>query len=143
MTTSNIATRQRSCTFDCGGARIRARRHHLATVVTVRGVVDADNADRIGAYLRRFTLGECPVVLDMSDVNLVAAPAISLLHAFDAECDAAGVEWTLIADPVTSEPLTGEAAFPVAGSVHEALHNLADDIASRRRLVLPLIRKTA
>jgi hypothetical protein len=33
--------------------------------------------------------------------------------------------------------------FPITRSVHEALHNLADAIVSRRRLVLPLIRKTA
>ena len=33
--------------------------------------------------------------------------------------------------------------FPITLSVHEALHNLADAIVSRRQLVLPLIKKTA
>ena len=36
-----------------------------------------------------------------------------------------------------------EATFPIARSVHEALHNLADAIVSRRQLVLPLIKKSA
>jgi hypothetical protein len=60
------------------------------------------------------------------------------------------VEWTLIASPAVTEVLDADrdqdengATFPVARSVHEALHNLADAIVSRRQLVLPLIKKSA
>jgi hypothetical protein len=35
------------------------------------------------------------------------------------------------------------AMFPIARSVHDALHNLADAIVSRRQMVLPLIKKSA
>jgi len=36
-----------------------------------------------------------------------------------------------------------EGLFPVAESVHEALHYFADAISARRRLLMPLLNKTA
>ncbi|MGO9153279.1 STAS domain-containing protein [Mycobacterium sp.] len=132
-------------TFDYGGARVRAHCRHLATVVTVRGEIDGLNVDRIGEYIRRFILEQTNLVLDMSDVTHFAPAGISLLHGLDEDCRAAGVEWTLVASPVVSELLDNGTVpmFPIAGSVHAALRNLADAIVSRRQLVLPLIRKTA
>ncbi len=133
-------------TFDCGGARIRAHCRHLATVVTIQGEIDAVNAERVAQYLRRFILGNGPVVLDMSDVSRFTVAGLSLLLTFDDDCDAAAVEWILVPSPAVTELLSDAAAgdpFPVAQSVHEALRNLADAIVSRRQLVLPLIKKTA
>jgi anti-anti-sigma factor len=132
-------------TFDYGGARVRAHCRHLATVVTVRGEIDGLNVDRIGEYIRRFILEQTNLVLDMSDVTHFAPAGISLLHGLDEDCRAAGAEWTLVASPAVSELLDNGAVpmFPIAGSVHAALRNLADAIVSRRQLVLPLIRKTA
>jgi anti-anti-sigma regulatory factor len=146
MTTANVATRRGNGTLDCDGAQIRAYCHHLATVVTIRGVIDAANVDWVGAYILRFTLGSDPVVLDLSDLSHFAAEGVSLLRSFDDDCRAAGVEWTLVAGPAISELLDDgrdQDEFPMTRSVREALHNLADAIASRRQLVLPLIRKTA
>lgn len=142
---SNVPTRQRNYTFDCSGAQIRAHCRHLATVVTIRGEIDAVNVDGAGEYIRRFILGQNPVVLDMSDVSHFAAAGISLLYRFDDDCRAAGVEWTLVAGRALIELLDerNEATLPMTRSVHEALHNLADAIVSRRQLVLPLIKKTA
>ncbi len=143
MTITNVATRHGYGTFDCGGAQIRAHCRHLATVVTVRGDVDAGNVDRVSEYLWRFTLGSNPVVLDLTDVSHFAGAGISLVHRFDEECRAAGVEWTLVAGPAITGLLGGQGEFPIAGSVHEALRTLAEAIDSRRQLVLPLIKKTA
>lgn len=128
-------------TFECGGARIRAHCRHLATVVTIRGEIDALNVGRVDEYLRRFILGNSPVVLDLSEVTGFAVAGISLLSAFDDACRAADVEWILVPGPAVSESV-GE-AFPVTRSVPEALRILADAIDSRRQLVLPLIKKTA
>ncbi len=133
-------------TFDCGGARIRAHCRPLATVVTIQGEIDADNVERVAAHLRRFLLGDGPVVLDMSDVSRFTIAGLSLLLSFDDDCCAAGIEWTLVAGPAATGLLSDAAAediFPVARSVHEALRALADAIVSRRQLVLPLIKKTA
>ena len=132
-------------TFEYGGARVRAHCRHLATVVTLRGEIDGLNADRIGEYIERFVLPQTNLVLDMNDVTHFAPAGISLLHGLDGACRAAGAEWTLVAGPAVIELLDDgtEPMFSTARTVHAALHNLADDIASRRQLVLPLIKKSA
>jgi len=138
-------------TFDCSGAQIRAHYRHLATVVTIRGEIDAVNVDRVGQYVRRFVLGNDPLVLDLTGVSDFSPAGISLLCLLDEDCWVAGVQWTLVASPAVLEVLgdgggsdqDDEPMFPVAPSVHDALRNLADAIVSRRQLVLPLIRKTA
>ena len=152
-TTTSGAKRTSRCEdpmFDFGGARIRAHCRHLATVVTIRGEIDAVNVDRVSEYIRRFIFGKNPVVLDMSDVSHFAGAGISLLYSLDEACCAAGVEWTLVPSPAVIELLAdgcdedgAEAMFPMTRSVHEALRNLADAIVSRRQLVLPLVRKMA
>ncbi|OMC56101.1 sulfate transporter [Mycobacterium sp. IS-836] len=136
-----LMTPQGSCTFDCGGAQIRAHCRSLATVVTIRGEIDAVNADRASKYIRRFVVGQNPVVLDLSDVTHFAPAGITLLQMLDEDCDAAGTEWTLVASPAVID-LLGD-GWDVTRSLHEALHNLADAIVNRRQLVLPLIKKTA
>jgi anti-anti-sigma factor len=148
ISTSASNARRGNGTFDCSGAQIRAHCRHLATVVTIRGDIDAVNVDQVNEYIRRLILGKNPLVLDLSDVTHFAAAGISLLHTLDEDCRAAGVEWTLVASPSVIELLGDgydgdEALFPIARSVHEAFRNLADAIVSRRQLVLPLIKKTA
>lgn len=142
MTIADVATRHGYGTFDCDGAQIRAQCRHLATVVTVRGRIDAVNVDRVSEHIRRFVLGGNPAVLDLSDVGHFAAAGVSLVHGFDDDCRAAGVEWTLVAGPAAAG-LLGDETFPIAASLPEALRNLADAIVNRRQLVLPLIKKTA
>src|SRR5947209_191085 len=143
MTITNVATRHGYGTFDCDGAHIRAHCRHLATVVTVRGDIDAANVDRVSEYLWRFTLGSNSLVLDLSDVTHFAAAGVSLVHRLDEDCRAAGVEWTLVASPAISGLLGDHGEFPIARSVHEALRNLSEAIVNRPQLVLPLIKKTA
>lgn len=138
-------TRSVSNVVECGGAQIRAHCRHLATVVTIRGEIDTVNVEQVSEYIRRFVFDDHPVVLDLSDLSHFSSAAISLFCAFDDECRAAGVEWTIVANP-TIDALLGEpddAAFPVTRSVHEALRNVADSIAWRRQLVLPLVKKSA
>jgi anti-anti-sigma factor len=136
-----LMTRQENCTFDCVGAQIRAHCRSLATVVTVRGEIDAVNADRASKYIRRFIVGQNPLVLDLSGVTQFAPAGISLLQMLDEDCGAAGVQWTLVASPAVIE-LLGD-GWDITRSLPEALHNLADAIVKRRQLVLPLIGKTA
>jgi anti-anti-sigma factor len=139
-------SRQGNGSFECSGAQIRAQCRHLATVVSIRGEIDAVNADRVRDYIRRFTLGTSSVLLDMTEVSHFAGAGIALLYGFDEDCRAAGVQWTLAASPAVSELLDDddhEAGFPIAGSVRAALRNLADAIVSRRQQVLPLFKHTA
>jgi anti-anti-sigma regulatory factor len=145
MTIAGSSTRRDNCVFECDGAQVRAHHRHLATVVHLCGAVHERNVDRISDHIARFTLGENPVVLDVADVSEFAEAGISLLYAFDADCRAAGVDWTLVASSAVTEVLddTGhDASFPLMRSVHEALQDRAEAIALRRRMALPLVRKT-
>jgi len=147
---TNHAKRQGNSTFECSGAEIRAHCRHLATVLTIRGEIDAVNVDRVGQCIGRFVVGTNPVVLDLTEVSHFGAAGLSLLYVLDEDCRAAGVDWTLVASPAVIEMLgdgydedENGAVLPVTRSVHEALRNLADAIVSRRQQVLPLISKTA
>jgi anti-anti-sigma factor len=145
MTIAGSRTGHDNCVFDCDGAQIRAHHRHLATVVHIRGEIDERNVGRISDHIARFTLGENPVVLDVADVREFAEAGISLLHAFDAKCRAAGVDWTLVASSAVTQVLDGgghDTSFPIMRSVHEALKDRADAIVLRRRMALPLVRKS-
>jgi anti-anti-sigma regulatory factor len=109
----------------------------LATVVTVQGVVDETNIERVTALALRFVIAEKPFVLDLSGVDSFTAHELSLLSAVDECCFRSDVEWSLIA----SGPVLHEACglnFPIADSVPDALHHFADSIDERRHL-FPLL----
>ncbi|WP_343599211.1 STAS domain-containing protein [Mycobacterium sp.] len=132
--------------FDCGGAMIRAQCRHLATVVKVSGAIDAANVDRVGEYCRRFILPDNGLILDFTEVDCISAQGMRLIYRLAEDCGALGVQWELVVGPAVARVLTitdGEAGFPVAGSVHEALHHFADVTSARRRLLLPMLTKTA
>jgi anti-anti-sigma regulatory factor len=119
--------------FDCGGAQVRSVCRQLATVVTVQGLVDDSNIEKVTTLALRFIIAEKPFVLDLSGVDSFAAHGLSLLSAVKERCLRSGVEWSLIA----SGPVLREACglnFPVADSVPDALHHFAESIDERRHL---------
>jgi anti-anti-sigma regulatory factor len=130
--------------FDCTDARVHAVCRQLATVVTVDGVVDDTNIERVTALARRFVIAEKPYVLDLTDVKSFSPHALSLLSAVDESCYHAGVEWLLIASESVLRAVRGSAtSFPIVGSVPDALHHFADGIDERRSLLPLLTKKTA
>jgi anti-anti-sigma regulatory factor len=130
--------------FDCAGAVLHAVCRQLATVVTVEGVVDDTNVERVTALARRFVIAEKPFVLDLSTVNSFSAHSVSLLSALDEACFNYGVEWSLVAsEPVLRALRATGLAFPAAETVADALHYFADSIDERRRLLPILTKKTA
>ncbi len=72
--------------FDCAGAQLHAVCRQLATVVTVDGVIDDTNIERVTALALRFVLAEKAFVLDLSGVNSFSAHSVSLLSAVDESC---------------------------------------------------------
>ena len=143
---SYFRPRYGSPVFDCGGAQVRAQCRHLATVVTVSGAIDAENLDRVSEYSSHFVLPDQPVVLDLSAVDWFTTAGISFLYRVDESCRAAGIEWSLIVSPAVSRVLRitdEEDLFSIVDSVHEALQSFADAISARRRLLMPLLTKTA
>lgn len=119
--------------FECGEAQVRTVCRQLATVVTVQGVVDGTNVERVTAFALRSIIAEKPFVLDLSGVTSFTAQGLPLLSAVDERCFCNDVEWSLI----SSEPVVHETSglnFPVADTVPDALHHYADSIDERRHL---------
>ncbi|MGD9621750.1 MAG: STAS domain-containing protein [Mycolicibacterium sp.] len=130
-------------TFDCGGADVRAHCRQLATVVTIKGILDDTNVDRVARHARRFILAEKPFVLDVSGVTSLSREAISLLFTVDDACTATGVDWSLVASrPVELALQDAGIEYAACGSVPEALNHFAEAMVARRQL-LPLLTKTA
>ena len=146
MTVSIDSAASGRAAFECDGAQVRAQYRHLATVVTVSGAIDLKNVDEVSRYSRHFIMQDKPFVLDLRGVDYFASPSVTFLQQIDEDCRMAGLEWALVASPMVSRVLrivNEENAFPVAASVHAALQSFADDISARRRLLLPLLSKTA
>ena len=130
--------------FDCAGAQIHAVCRQLATVVTVQGVIDDTNIERVTALALRFVIAEKPFVLDLSGVSSFTGHALSLLSAVDESCFHSGVEWSLVPSaPIMRATQAAGLSFPVAESIPDALHYFADSIDERRRLLPLLTKKSA
>jgi hypothetical protein len=115
-------------------------------VVTISGAVDATNVDQVSDYTKRFILPDKPFVLELSGLDSFAVQSVRLLYRLDAACSAADVEWAVIPSDAVNLALLvthEDASLPTMRSVHEALHYFADATSARRRLLLPLLTKTA
>jgi anti-anti-sigma factor len=145
ITSKGFTSRYGNPTSNYNGAQIRAHSRHVATVVTITGNIDANNVDRLAARAQRFLFADKPIVVDLSGVTSFAAQAVSILLAFGEQCQRAGVEWVLVVNDAVAEQLRVQNvdAVPVVDSVAEALHELDDAILDRRRMLLPLLRKSA
>ncbi len=131
---------------DFQGAHVRARHRHGSIVVAVSGRIDGRNLAHVKDYVSRFILAETPFVLDLSAVTAFTSTATGLFDAIDTRCAAAGVDWAVIPGEVVAARLRGRggaAELPVIGSVAEAEHQFDDAVLKRRRMLLPLLRKSA
>jgi anti-anti-sigma regulatory factor len=145
-TSACVSPRHAHLPFDCDGAAVRAQCRSLGTVVTITGAVDSTNVDLVSEYTKRFILPDKPFVLDLSNLDSFAAQAVRLIYRIEAVCTAAGVEWSVIPSQAVNTALLvthEESSFPVFVSVHEALHYFAAATSARRRMLLPLLTKTA
>lgn len=138
--------RQMNPVFRCGGAEVRACSRHLATVVTIRGDITADNLARVAAHTQRFLLCDTPFILDLSELESVVPEGSALLAAIDDACTAADVEWALVTGSVADtlfDIAIRDRMLPVVDSVADALHDFADARMARRDLLLPLLHRSA
>jgi anti-anti-sigma regulatory factor len=145
MTTTIEDFRYDNSTQDGDGALVRAYSRQLATVVSVSGEVDAHSVDQVTARVLRHVLDE-DFILDLGGLDAVSAECRDLVCAVERACRAAGVEWVLVAADEVVNGLdlhTEEATCAVAQTVREALRYFADASGARRRMLLPLLGKTA
>ncbi|KUI16306.1 anti-anti-sigma factor [Mycobacterium lehmannii] len=130
--------------FECAGAQLHAVCRQLATVVTIDGIIDETNIERITAFARRFVLAEKPFVLNLSGVSSCARQVVSLMYDIDECCFDTDVEWTVIPSNAVERVLCASGvSVPVADSVPDALAQFASDLNQRRRPLPLLTQKTA
>ena len=128
------------------GAHLWVHRRHSATVVTITGRIDGANVSDVTRYAIHPITADTPVILDLNGVTSFADTAVPLLSAVDERCREVGTEWALVAGDAVSARLKGrdgDLALPVVGTVAGAEHEFDDAVLKRRRLLLPLLSKTA
>ncbi len=143
---TSFTSRYGNPAIDCGGAHLWAHERHGCVVLAVSGRVGAGNVEDIVSYAYRHIGGSAPFVLDLSGVTDFDAAAAALPKAVDERCAVAGVEWALVAaEPVLRRlrGRDGEVGLPLIDSVAHAEHQFDDAVTARRRLLLPLLRRTA
>ena len=131
---------------DYKGAHIRAHVRHTAMVVDVAGRIDAANLDGVTDLVLQSVVADTPFVLDLSAVSSFTPMAVRLLNAVDERSAQLGADWALVASDAVIRRLRsgdGDAGYPVFASVVGAEHQFDDDILARRRMLLPLLSRTA
>jgi anti-anti-sigma factor len=115
-----------------------AKRHRLrfavsrissASVIAVRGEVDACNAGEIGEYAASHLGHSSQLLLDLSEVDFFGTPGISALHKLNVECAQRGIAWIVVAAPQVSRVLQicdPEGVLPVTNSESAGLAALAN-----------------
>jgi anti-anti-sigma factor len=104
-------------------------------VVTVRGELDASNAQELVDYALRHTERTERLALDLSEVEFFGTAGFSALHTLNVRCAGAGVEWVLVPSPAVSRLLRicdPDSALPMATKLPAALAQLRAD---QRRLL--------
>jgi anti-anti-sigma factor len=128
--------------IDCRGARLQIHARKGVAVLTMGGAINSSNADHVGATVNLFlSLGD-PLVLDLSDVDVVTAAGVRTLFDIDRACERAEVQWSLVDNGVVRRTLDIAASsdtLPVAKSVGQALQRVTADPRSSRRMTLPIV----
>jgi anti-anti-sigma factor len=121
---------------------MQAHLRHLATILTIRGDIDASNTDRVSAYAARLVPVGNALLLDLSGVDFLAAQSISVLAAVGDACDHAGLPWALIASHAVDRVLRiseHDDILPVADSVPDGMQYFADLAGVRQQVSLSAV----
>lgn len=139
---SSFTSRYGNPADDYKGAHIWARSRHNATVVAIGGRIDARNIEHVIERAVRVARPDAPFVLDLTGATSFSPAAVRLLTAVDDHCTALGVQWALVAGDAVARRIQ-HADFPMLNTVAEAEHAFDDALLRRRRMLLPLLRKSA
>jgi len=143
---ASFTSRYGNPAVDYKGAHMWAYCRHGATVVAVKGRVDARNVDAVTEYASRFIAADTHLVLDLSGVSAFTPRGTGLLDAVEERCSTAGVDWALVPGEAAARRLglgTETPTLPIISTVAEAERRFDDAILRRRRFLLPLLGRTA
>ncbi len=86
-------------------AQFGARWSPSGTVITVRGELDAANADQLAAYVQRSVTRSKRVILDLRDLEFIGTAGFSALLRINVACSGAQVNWAMVPSPAVSRLL--------------------------------------
>jgi anti-anti-sigma factor len=95
-----------------------------AAVITVTGELDAANLHHFREYVDRHLAGGRPMVLDLSQLDFLAAQGIRMLLEFGGECLRQGANWAVVTGPSAVRLLRicdRDGRLPSVTSISEAL----------------------
>jgi len=121
--------------IDCDGARIYVYVRGLGTVLHIEGDIDAANADRVAAEVRRFARAQTPLVLDLSHLDFLGIDGFRSLLRLNQENHTARLYCSLVPGPAMRllTRIVKDHGLPLAGSVPEALQFIEDAVGARRQ----------
>lgn len=119
---------------NCDGAQMFVYARRLATVVRVDGGVDAANAARIAAEIRRFTRARTPLIVDLSHLDFLGIEGFQQLLALNHQHRSAGLYCSVVSGPALGPLLrvVKDHGLALVRSVPEALQMIEDAVAIRR-----------
>jgi anti-anti-sigma regulatory factor len=143
-TMTSFTSRYGNPARDFKGAHLWAYCRHGATVVAVRGRVDAANVAPVTESAVRAVSAGSRLVLDLTGVTAFTPRALDLLATLDQHCLSAGVDWALVPSDAVSRRLASRGGgLPVIGSVAEAEHEFDEALLRRRGVLLPWLPRSA
>lgn len=98
-----------------------------ATIVEVRGTVDACNADRLGDCVRDLAGRGQPLVVDLSGVHFFGGDGFRALVGIAERCWRINMRWALVISEAVDRLLRiadPDHGLPVAATVEEAVQDL-------------------
>jgi anti-anti-sigma factor len=117
-------TRQTSKT-----AQFSARWGPSASVITVRGELDAANADELANYVQRCLSYSRWLILDLRGLEFIGTAGFSALHRINVVCSGEGAEWTMVPSHAVARLLRicdPDGILPVTSSVTESIRIAAN-----------------
>lgn len=127
-------------------AHVWVHERHGCVVLAVSGRIDGTNVEDIIGCARRVATASSRLILDLSGVSACTPNCVRLLRDIDEHCARLGRQWVLVAGDPVSQRLRGRdggITVPLADSVAQAEHEFDDAVTARRRLLLPLLGRTA
>ena len=143
---TSFTSRYGSPAHDYAGAHLWTHERHGCTVLAVSGRIDGHNADAIIGYVSQVGAATSHLILDLTGVTTFTPNGVRLLRTVDEHCRQRGGQWALVpGDPVLDRlrGRDGSLVVPLADSVAHAERRFDDEISARRRMLLPLLRRTA
>lgn len=143
---TSFTSRYGNPAHDYTGAHVWIHERHGCTVLAVTGRIDGNNTDDIIDCARRVSVATSRLVLDLTGVTACTPNAVRLLRDVDEYCEQHGSQWVLVAGGPVLQRLRGRdgsLTAPLAESVAQAQHQFDNAVTARRRMLLPLLRRTA